>query len=179
MNVGYCRVSSSGQSLDIQIDQMKHCEKIFSEKKSGREMSQRQELSNCLDFVRSGDTLFITKLDRIARSMRSLMEITSILERKNVNLVVMNQNIDTATSAGRLMFSMLGMIAEFENDLRRERQSEGIVQAKCRGVTLGRKQVLTDSQIDEIRVKRQSGVLIKDLMREYRMSKASIYRFLS
>jgi DNA invertase Pin-like site-specific DNA recombinase len=119
MNVGYARVSTSSQNLENQIDQLKEagCEKIFSEKKSGKNKDDRQQFNIMMDFVREGDILLITKLDRLARSVIDLQNIAKFLEDKDVGLKVLHQNIDTTSPAGRLLFTMLGAIAEFERDL--------------------------------------------------------------
>jgi DNA invertase Pin-like site-specific DNA recombinase len=176
--VGYARVSSVGQSLDVQLDKLKDCDKIFKEKKSGR-TDNRPQLKTCLDYVRDADdTLVITKLDRLARSTRDLLNITAGLEGKGVKLVVLDQNIDTSTPTGKLMLTMLGAIAEFENELRKERQADGIQMARSLGVKFGRKPTLTPEQIQEMKELRESGVMIKDLMAKYSLSKASVYRLL-
>lgn len=175
--VGYARVSSTGQSLDVQLEKLKDCDKLFQEKKSGR-TDNREQLQRCLEYVRDGDVFVVTKLDRLGRSTRDLLNIVNRLESKGVQLRVLDQNLDTGTPAGKLMFTMLGAIAEFENDLRRERQSEGIMLAKSRGVLMGRKAKLTEEQILEMRQRRQEGFLIKDLMTEYGLSKASVYRLM-
>lgn len=176
--VGYARVSSTGQSLDVQLDKLKDCDRVFQEKQSGR-TDKREQLQQCLDYVRDGDIFVVTKLDRLGRSTRDLLNIVNRLESKGVQLKVLDQNLDTGTPAGKLMFTMLGAIAEFENDLRRERQADGIALAKSRGVLLGRKSKLTKEQVDEMRQKRQRGVLIKDLMSDYGLSKASVYRLMN
>ncbi len=176
-NIGYARVSSTGQSLDVQLEKLKSCDKVFQEKKSGRTVN-REQLQTCLDYVRDGDVLIITKLDRLGRSTRDLLNIVSQLETKGVQLKVLDQNLDTGTPAGRLMFTLLGSIAEFENDLRRERQADGIALAKSRGVHLGRRARLTDIQITEMKQSRAGGVKIKDLMITHSLSKASVYRLL-
>ena len=175
--IGYARVSSYGQSLDVQLEKLGDCERIFREKQSAR-TDNREQLQLCLDFVRDGDQLVITKLDRLARSTRDLLNIMQLLERKGVKLVVLDQQIDTSTATGMLLFTMLGAIATFENDLRKDRQCQGIELAKRRGVKFGRKVALTDEQVHELRGKRGQGVKITDLMREFKVSKASVYRAL-
>jgi DNA invertase Pin-like site-specific DNA recombinase len=175
--VGYARVSSTGQSLDVQLDKLKQCEKIYSEKITGT-TDKRPQLKACLDYVREGDTLVITRLDRLARSTLHLCQIADLLSSKNVALVVIDQSIDTSSATGTLMFNMLASIAEFETELRKERQAEGIAKARANGIHFGRESTLTDKQILELREKRASGEKIKDLMSHYELSKASIYRYL-
>ena len=176
--IGYARVSSYGQSLDVQLDKLKHCDRVFKEKQSGRSTDKREQLSLCMDYVRDGDTLVVTKLDRLARSTRDLLNILNALEQKKVKLNVIDQQIDTSTAAGRLLVTMLGSIAEFENDLRKDRQADGISLARRNGVKFGRKKALTETQVQELRQKRTDGLLIKDLMEQYKLSKASVYRAL-
>ena len=178
MKVGYARVSSYGQSLDVQLEKLKDCDKVFSEKISGTN-DKREQLQSALDFVRDGDEFVITKLDRCSRSVRDLLNILHRLESKNVSLRVLDQSIDTSTPTGRLMISVIGSIAQFENDLRKERQTDGILMAKSRGVHFGRNNKLTNEQIQEMKQKREQGVLIKDLMIGYGLSKASVYRLMS
>lgn len=175
--VGYARVSSVGQSLDVQLDKLKHCDKIFEEKQSGSS-NKRPRLKACLEYVREGDTLVVTRLDRLARSTLHLCQVADQLKRKRVNLQVQDQNIHTGDATGRLLFNMLGAIAQFETEIRAERQMDGIENAKARGVRLGRKKSLTEQQCSELRQKRKQGVLIKTLMKDYNLSKASVYRYL-
>ncbi|MGX2042276.1 recombinase family protein (plasmid) [Methylocaldum sp. MU1018] len=175
--VGYARVSSTGQSLDVQLQKLKDCDKIFREKRTGT-TAERPQLKACLDYLREGDTLVITRLDRLARSTLHLTQIAEILKRKGVELKALDQAIDTTTPTGRLMFTMLGAIAEFENEIRKERQLDGIEAAKEKGVEFGRKAKLTATQVEDLKTKRKAGVLIKELMREYDLSKASVYRLL-
>lgn len=183
--IGYARVSSTGQSLEVQLSKLTAygCTDgdglIFQEKKSGTNTDNRPELKACLRHVRKGDVLVITKLDRLARSTLHLQQIADELRQKGVELVVLDQNIDTTTPTGKLLFTMLGAIAEFENDIRRERQADGISKAKENGVRFGAKAKLSDQQLSEMKQKRADGVLIKELMKEYGLSKASIYRLLS
>jgi DNA invertase Pin-like site-specific DNA recombinase len=178
MKVGYARVSSYGQSLDVQLEKLKDCDKVFSEKITGTN-DKREQLQSALDFVRDGDEFVITKLDRCSRSVRDLLNILHRLESKNVSLRVLDQSIDTSTPTGRLMISVIGSIAQFENDLRKERQTDGILLAKSRGVHFGRNNKLTNEQIQEMKQKREEGVLIKDLMFSYGLSKSSVYRLMS
>lgn len=175
--IGYARVSSIGQSLDVQLDKLKHCEKIYQEKKSGAS-GKRPRLEACLEYVREGDTLVVTRLDRLARSTLDLCQIAAELERKHVALSVLDQHINTDDATGRLLFNMLGAIAQFETEIRAERQMDGIRKAKERGVHFGRKKSLTEKQVAELRRRRDKGTLIKTLMKDYDLSKASIYRYL-
>ncbi len=121
----------------------------------------------------------MTRLDRLARSTLHLCQIAAELDRKQVNLQVLDQNIDTGDATGRLLFNMLGAIAQFETELRAERQMDGVQKAKERGVHFGRKKKLPLQQMDELRHRREQGVLIKTLMQDYRLSKASVYRYVS
>ena len=177
--VGYARVSSSGQSLAVQLDKLSDagCSEIFQEKRSGL-TAQRPALKECLRFVRKGDVLVITRLDRLARSTLDLHKIVQELDDRGVGFRVLDQPIDTTTKEGRLMFSIIASIAQFETELRKERQMEGIEKAKENGVKFGRQAVLSDDQVAEMRSKRDSGILIKNLMSEYGLSKASVYRLL-
>jgi DNA invertase Pin-like site-specific DNA recombinase len=179
MKVGYARVSSTGQSLEVQLDKLQQygCDKIYQEKKSGTSIG-RPALKKCLDYVREGDVLVITKLDRLAHSTLDLHQIIDGLNKKQVGFKVLDQSIDTTTKEGKLMFSILASIAEFETELRKERQMEGIAKAKSKGIQFGRRAKLTDDQVVEMRQKRKDGFLIKELMAEYELSKASVYRLL-
>jgi DNA invertase Pin-like site-specific DNA recombinase len=176
--VGYARVSSVGQSLEVQLDKLKHCDKIYQEKKSGA-AGKRTQLEMCLEYVREGDTLVVTRLDRLARSTLHLCQIADELKHKSVNLQVLDQNIDTSDATGRLLFNMLGAIAQFETEIRAERQMDGIQKAKERGVQFGRDQSLTPAQVTELQQRRQQGELIKMLMKDYGISKATVYRYLN
>jgi len=177
--VGYARVSSSGQSLAVQLDKLSEagCTEVFQEKRSGL-TAQRPALKECLRFVRKGDVLVITRLDRLARSTLDLHKIVQELDDRGVGFRVLDQPIDTTTKEGRLMFSIIASIAQFETELRKERQMEGIEKAKENGVKFGRQALLTNAQVAEMRLKRESGILIKNLMSEYGLSKASVYRLL-
>ena len=178
--VGYGRVSSVGQSLDVQKAKLEEfrCEKLFLDRATGT-TSDRPALKECRNYVRQGDSLVITKLDRLARSTYHLTLIAEELKQKKVDLIVLDQNIDTSTSTGKLLFNMLASIAEFETEIRKERQMEGIAKAKEKGVQFGRKAKLDDEQIKMMWADRQGGIKIKDLMNRYELSKASVYRLLN
>ena len=178
--VGYARVSSLGQSLEVQQEKLVSygVNKLFAEKLSGT-TAARPELKSCLDYVRAGDVLVITKLDRLARSTLHLHKIVNDLNERGVGFKVLDQSIDTTTKEGRLLFSILASLAEFETELRAERTNEGRIAAMERGVKFGAKPKLTENQIVEMKQKRSQGVLIKDLMSEYKLSKASVYRLMS
>src|SRR5215213_4364677 len=166
--VGCARVSSTGQSLEVQLDKLKDCKKIFQEKKSAGAAGKRFQLEACLEYVREDDTLVVTRLDRLARSTLHLCQIADELKRNGVELRVIDQNIDTADATGRLLFNMLGAIAQFETEIRAERQLNGITKAK-KGMRFGAQRKLAGEQIEELRRKREAGILIKILMEEYRL----------
>ena len=179
MIVGYARVSSYGQDLNIQISHLEKygCKKLFTEKYSGKSIEGRSELQTALSFVREGDSIVVTKLDRLARSVIDLGNIAFELEKKNVDLIVLHQNIDTSSPSGKLMFHMIGAFAEFERDLIRERCAEGISLAKKNGVKFGRKAKLTSEQIIAMRKDFTDGQLAKSIIADkYGISRASLYR---
>ena len=177
--VGYGRVSSIGQSLDVQESKLNEygCDQLFLDKHSGT-TADRPKLKEIRNYVRRGDSLVITKLDRLARSTYHLTQIAEELKQKDVDLVVLDQNIDTSTPTGKLLFNMLASIAEFETEIRRERQMEGIAKAKEKGIQFGRKPKLQNQDIDQMRKEREKGVKISELMDKYSISKASVYRLL-
>jgi len=176
-HVGYARVSSVGQSLEVQLDKLRPCDTIYQEQRSA--VGKRPRLAACLEYVREGDTLVVTRLDRLARSTLHLCQIAEELKRKQVHLQVLDQQIHTNDATGRLLFHMLGAIAQFETELRAERQMDGIQSAKARGVRFGRTRQLTLVQSAELQARRRQGVLIRTLMRDYRISKATAYRYLA
>jgi DNA invertase Pin-like site-specific DNA recombinase len=140
--VGYARVSSTGQDLEVQLEKLKGCDKVFKEKRSGVDAG-RPELKRCLEYLREDDTLLVTKIDRLARSTSDLYRIISTLTEKGVSFrVIDDPAIDTSSRTGKLVMGILALIAEFENDIRRERQMDGIAKAQERGVRFGRKPLL-------------------------------------
>lgn len=138
MMVGYARVSTSEQNLDLQIEALKKagCEKIFTDKVSS--VKHKQGLNEAIEFVRQGDSLVVWKLDRLCRSVKDLIDISSKLNDKNVAIVSLTENIDTATPAGRMYYAMLGVMGQLERELIQERVKAGLVSARSRGRVLGR-----------------------------------------
>jgi DNA invertase Pin-like site-specific DNA recombinase len=181
MLVGYARVSSTGQNLDSQIEALKNigCEKIFMEKKSGTSYENRIEFQNALDFVRENDTFVVTRLDRCSRSVPDLYKILEKLKNKKVSFKAINQNIDTSSSTGKLMLGMLSIIAEFENDLRRERQAEGIKRAKELG-KYDKQKCLVDNQVLEIiELQKNSEFTNKQIAQQYNIARSTLLKYVA
>lgn len=177
--VGYARVSSTGQDLTVQLEKLSGCDKVFEEKRSGLDAG-RPELKRCLEYLREGDTLLITKIDRLARSTSDLYRIVSLLAKKGVAFrVVDDPSIDTTSRTGKLVMGILALIAEFENDIRRERQMDGIKKARDQGVRFGRKPLLVPEIVQRVRKLRRDGKTVPEIMRLTELSKASIYRALA
>jgi DNA invertase Pin-like site-specific DNA recombinase len=165
--------------LAVQLEKLNGCDKVFQEKRSGVDAG-RPELKACLEFLREGDTLTVTKLDRLARSTPDLYRIVSTLIEKGVAFkVVDDPSIDTTSRTGKLIMGILALIAEFENDIRHERQMDGIKLALERGTKFGRKPILTSEAIAKIKTLRGEGTPIPEITRRTGLSKASIYRALA
>jgi len=180
MRIGYARVSSSGQKLDVQLDRLADCDRIFYEKASGGSAKGRPELQSALDYVRDDDVFVVTKLDRLARSVVDLAGIVQRLESKKVDLVVLDQGIDTTTMYGRLQFNILAAIGEFERELIRERSMEGREKAKARGVKFGAKPKLTKAEILELVSDFETpGCSKTEIAAHYGISRSSVYRLYS
>lgn len=178
MLIGYARVSSVGQSLDIQMEALNAagCEKLFAEKVSGTSTDGRDALADALDFVREGDTLVVTRLDRLARSVADLFKIIERLAEKKVAFRCLQQSgVDTDTSTGRLTLAILGAVAAFETDIRRERQLEGIAKAKDRGVYKGRKPSIDTEQVRQMHAAGMGGT---EIAAKLGIGRASVYRVL-
>jgi len=178
MLVGYARVSSTGQSLDIQQAALTEagCDKIFSEKRSGTSTMDRHKLADALEFVREGDTLLVCRLDRLARSSADLHQIVAKLNAKGVGFRCLEQgSFDTTTSTGKLLLSMLAAIAEFETDIRKERQREGIEKAKLNGIYKGRKPSVDTAAVRSLR---EQGFGPVEIARQLGIARASVYRAL-
>lgn len=183
MKVGYARVSTTGQSLEVQLETLQQagCDEVFQEKQSGKLADNREQLQAVLKYVRKGDTLVCTKLDRLARSIGDLDKIAKTLKEKGVELIVLGQSgIDTTTPSGKLMFNMLGAFAEFERDLILERTNEGRIKAKKAGVQFGRKPKLDDNKLQSaINDYKQGSLSASEVAKKYGISRASLYRLMN
>lgn len=172
---GYARVSTNDQDLAIQEAALKAagCTIIRAEKKSGTTTGGRDELRTLLDFTRKGDTILVTRIDRLARSIADLAAIVRELESRGVALRATEQPIDTSSAAGRAFLQMLGVFAEFETAIRKERQLEGIAKAKAEGVYKGRKPSIDAKRI---RALMEEGKGASEIARLMGIGRASVYR---
>jgi DNA invertase Pin-like site-specific DNA recombinase len=172
---GYARVSTTDQDLTIQIEALRKagCEVIREEKRSGTTREGRHELDTLLQFLRSGDTLMVTRIDRLARSIADLQDIVRALKAKGLALKATEQPIDTGTAAGKAFLDMLGVFAEFETNLRKERQLEGIAKAKQAGVYKGRKPSIEPAKVRELQAE---GLGATDIAKRLGIRRASVYR---
>ena len=171
-------MSSTGQDLSVQLEKLAGCDKVFKEKRSGVDTG-RPELKRCLEYLREGDTLLVSKIDRLARSTSDLYRIISELADRGVAFrVIDDPTLDTTSRTGKLVMGILALIAEFENDIRRERQMDGIAKAKERGTRFGRKPDLTPEKIAQIKALREAGTTVPEIIPRVGLSKASIYRAL-
>jgi len=174
---GYARVSTTDQDLAIQEAALRAagCEIVRSEKRSGTSTEGRTELQTLIDFARKGDAIVVTRIDRLARSIADLAGIVRTLESKGVSLRATEQPIDTGTAAGRAFLQMLGVFAEFETAIRKERQMEGIAKAKSEGVYKGRKPSIDTAQV---RALDAEGIGATEIARRLGIGRASVYRVL-
>ncbi len=172
---GYARVSTLAQDLAVQETALRAagCQTIRSEKQSAATRTARSELQTLLDFLRAGDTLVVTRIDRLARSMKDLQDIVHELKAKGVALKATEQPIDTTTAAGKAFLDMLGVFAEFETNLRRERQAEGIAAAKARGAYKGGKPRIDPEAVRKLVAQ---GMKPAHIARQLGISRGSVYR---
>ncbi len=176
--IGYARVSTEGQELTAQLDQLQTAglDKVFQEKASGVKQD-RPQLVAMLDYVREGDTVVVCKLDRIARSTKHLLEIVETLDAKKVSFQVLNINLDTSTPTGKLMLSMLAAIGQFEREMMLERQREGITLAKADGRYTGRKPTAM-AQAAKVMELISQGKTKQAVATELEIGVASVYRIM-
>ena len=177
MKVGYARVSSVSQNLDSQLKSLNEygCEKIFQEKVSGTSTQGRDKLKQCLEFVREGDEFVITRIDRCSRSILDLQLIVKQLKEKGVTISATEQPISNKDATGKCFMDMLGVFAELETNLRKERQMEGIARAKTKGVYKGRK---SNINVEKIKSLKDEGMGATAIARELGIHRDSVYRLL-
>ena len=174
---GYARVSTADQDCSIQREALRKagCTMILEEKGSGTSRNGRTELERLLGFIRKGDTLMVTRIDRLARSMKDLQDIVHELKAKGVALKATEQPVDTGSAAGKAFLDMLGVFAEFETNLRKERQLEGIAKAKAAGVYKGTKPKINRAKVKALHA---SGKGPAAIARELKVARSSVYRLL-
>lgn len=174
---GYARVSTADQELDLQHEALEKagCVAIRSEKVSGTSTKGRDELRTILDFIQSGDELVVTRIDRLARSIGDLQDVVRELKAKGATLRAIEQPIDTSTAAGKAFLDMLGVFAEFETNLRRERQMEGIAKAKANGVYKGRKPSVDATEVLALR---DGGMKPTEIAMKLQVSRTTVWRAL-
>jgi DNA invertase Pin-like site-specific DNA recombinase len=178
--IGYARVSTADQSLDLQMDALNEygCEEIFQEKMSGAK-DDRPELIQALRMLRAGDKFVVYKLDRLARSTKRLIEIADELKERNIEFVSLQDNIDTSTPAGKAMFGMLSVLAEFERDIIRERTLAGLKAARARGRKGGRPKANSQKLRQAIILYKSREMTVKEIQQETGISPSTLYRSLS
>lgn len=178
--IGYARVSTDDQNLDLQRDALTlaGCQIMYEETASGKN-PKRLELSNCLKALREGDTLVVWRLDRLGRSLPDLVSIVSELERSAISFESVTEKIETSSATGKLVFHVFAALAEFERNIIRERTHAGLVAARARGRKGGRKPVLDIKQVREIKVLLSNpDIQVTDVAKRYGVSRTTIYKYL-
>lgn len=175
--IGYARVSTTDQDTALQVDALRAagCDVIREEKASGTSTKGRPELATILEFLRKGDALVVTRIDRLARSIGDLQTIVRTIRERGAALVCTEQPVDTGTAAGKAFLDMLGVFAEFETNLRRERQMEGITKAKAAGVYKGRPPSI---KAEDVRRLQGQGLGPSEIAKQLKIGRASVYRVL-
>lgn len=176
MKYGYARVSTLDQNLNAQLDALNKagCDEIYMEKMSGKSMD-RPELKNLLAKIKAGDTLIVTKLDRLGRSLTELIELTDRFKDDGIEFVSLSEKIDTSTATGKMYFQIIGVFAEFERNLLRERIKEGFEAAKKRGVKFGRKPT-SEETLQQIRRLKADGYKPKEIAKFTNIGISTFYK---
>lgn len=180
MLVGYARVSTLDQNADLQIDALRAagCEKLFVEKASGAK-PDRPELMAAINYVREGDTLVVWKLDRLARSLKQLIETVELLESRTIGMRSLTEAIDTTTSGGRLIFHIFGALAEFERSIIRERTRAGLDAARARGRKGGRPKAMSEADVKVAKAMlADQTITVDEVAKRIGVSPATLYRHL-
>ena len=179
MHIGYARVSTGEQNLDLQTDALEDegCERIYTDELSGA-TAERPGLHDAMDYAREGDVLVVWRLDRFGRSLKDLISKVETLKDKGVQFKSLKENLDTTSSAGRLQFHIFGALAEFERDLNRERTMAGLRAARARGRTGGRPRALSEEDLPELQaLMRDPDVPVRRICERFEISKATLYRY--
>jgi DNA invertase Pin-like site-specific DNA recombinase len=179
MKIGYARISTHEQNLDLQRDALTAagCEKVFSDVASGAK-DERKGLAEAVEYARAGDVLIVWKLDRLGRSLKHLIETVNELHERSVGFASLQENIDTTTSGGKLVFHVFGALAEFERELIRERTQAGLKAARARGRKGGRKEKLTPKQVEMARAMvNDPNISISSICETFGISKPTLYRY--
>jgi DNA invertase Pin-like site-specific DNA recombinase len=179
MLIGYARVSTDEQNLDLQLSALKEagCEEIYTDKISGTKAT-RPGLQNALSHLRSGDTFVVWRLDRLGRSLRHLIDTVTDFQERGIGFKSLQESIDTTTSGGKLVFHIFGALAEFEREIIRERTKAGLTAARARGKSGGRPKALTDKQVEMLRhLAADKDRSIKDICRTLGISRKTYYRY--
>ena len=181
MIVGYARTSTLDQTAGLEAQQREladaGCEKVFVEQVSSVDVKARERLAEALDYIREGDAIVVTKLDRMARSVAHLLEVLAVIEAKGASLRILDMATDTSTPNGRLMLNVLGSVAQFEREIMLERQREGIAKAKAAGKYKGRKPT-AKAKSKEVLAMNAEGVGATEIARRVGIGRASVYRIL-
>ena len=180
MNIGYARVSTADQNLDLQNDALKAagCENIYTDKMSGAK-TERPGLEKIMSFIRKGDTLVVWKLDRLGRSLKHLIQVMNQLEERGIYFKSVQESLDTSTPGGKLIFHVFGALAEFERDIIRERTMAGLAAARARGRKGGRPRKLSKKQVEMAKkLISDPTIPIADICKTLGISKATLYRYL-
>jgi len=178
MNIGYCRVSTQDQNLELQLDELKKagCEKIFQDVASGSK-DERQGLLEAVSFAREGDCIVIWKLDRLSRSLRHLIDTVNELKGRGIGLRVITMNLDTTTPSGNLVFHIFASLSEFERELIRERTIAGLQAARVRGRVGGRKRLMDEKKVQIAKSLHADGkASVLEICQTLNVSKATLYR---
>src|SRR4051812_7251313 len=179
MLIGYARVSTTDQTLDLQLDALTNagCTKTFTDTVSGG-TAERPGLAEAFSHLRDGDTLVVWRLDRLGRSLTHLIDAVTTLSGRGVGFRSLQEQIDTTTSGGKLIFHVFGALAEFERDIIRERTKAGLSAARARGRTGGRSRVLTPTEVSHLRTLATDRTnSIADLCRTFKISRTTFYRY--
>ena len=177
MKIGYARISTIDQNLDLQLDALKNagCEQIFEEVGSGSSLS-RSELHKAMSYMRQGDTLVVWRLDRLGRNQLDLLKLLNMFDEKGIGFLSLTEGIDTGSITGRFFFQMLGALAEMERNIILDRTKAGREAAKQRGVHMGRPKVVTDDKLNQAKLLYEKGLSHKEIMKILGIAQATYYR---